>query len=120
MSIKNIYRKTEVLGNKFLEDTGNKYRLVSKRPYTHKEGRLPNGVLVTLQITQDNNQYKAGEDNMVMETFDATILCGTHNVDVNKGDYVSLHDFFPEWSYYIDFSYILRFGRIEKITDPKK
>jgi hypothetical protein len=120
MAIKRKYQKTAVLGEQFLRDTGNQYIVVSVRNYVDKKGRLPDGVQMTLQITEDHSQYPATEDDMVLETFDVTVLTGTHNVGLVKGDRVSLHDFLPDNSYYIDFNYILRFGGVKKIADPNK
>lgn len=115
MAIKRKYQKNLVLGDEFLKDTGNIFRVVTQRAYVDKRGRLDDGILFTLQITQDNGKYEVGEDNMIMETFDVYVLCGSHDVGLKKGDYCSLHDFMPDVSYYIDFNYILRFRNIEKI-----
>jgi len=113
--IKSTYQQTRVLGDKFLKDTGNEYRVVTQRPYKDRKNRLPDGILLTLQITIDNNQYKNGEDDMTLGTFDAYVLCGTHDKGIKKGDIVSLHDFREDVSYYIDYSYILRFDDVKKI-----
>jgi len=128
--IKNKYQETRVLGDQFIADTGNEYRVVTQRPYKDKKNRLPDGILLTLQITKDLNQYQNGEDDMTLGTFDAYVLCGTHDMGLKKGDLVSLHDFREDVSYYIDFNYILRFGGVKKIgkagllpeidTDAKK
>ena len=118
MSIKRKYQKTLVLGNEFLADTGNVYRVVAQRPYTDKNGRLPNGVVLTLQITKDLGKYRDGEDNMVMENFDAYVLSGSHDVGLQKGDYCALEGFMPDVSYYINFDYILRFDGVKKLV-PK-
>jgi len=114
--IKRKYQKTTVLGDQFLSDTGNEYRVVSQRSYVDKKGKLPDGIVMTLQITKDNGKYEAGEDNMILETFEAYVLCGSHDVGLKKGDYCALQDFMPDVSYYIDFSYILRFGGVQKIA----
>ena len=114
--IKSKYQETRVLGDKFLKDTGNEYRVVAQRPYRDKKNRLPDGILLTLQITKDLNEYTNGEDDMTMGTFDVTVLCGTHDKGLVKGDFVSLHDFREDVSYYIDFSFILRFGDVKKIS----
>lgn len=85
--IKNVYRyvHTVIDANKFLEDTGNKYMLVSQSPYRGKsdeagETILPAGVKVRLQIQEDFSDpvvdRKTGEpmeDNRY-ENFDVTIV----------------------------------------------
>ena len=113
--IKSNYQETRVLGDKFVKDTGNEYRVVTQRPYKDKKNKLPDGILLTLQITKDLNQYKYGEDDMTMGTFDAYVLCGTHDIGLKKGDLVSLHEFKEDISYYINYNYILRFGDVKKI-----
>jgi len=114
--IKSKYQETRVLGDKFVKDTGNEYRVVAQRPYRDKKNILPEGINLTLQITKDQNEYRNGEDDMTMGTFDVTVLCGTHDKGLKKGDFVSLHDFREDVSYYIDFNYILRFGDVKKIS----
>ena len=113
--IKSKYQITTVLGDDFIKDTGNEYRVVGQRPYRDKKNKLPAGVLLNLQITKDFNQYKEDEDDMTMGTFDVTVLCGTHDKGLKKGDLVSLHDFKEDISYFINFNYILRFGGVKKI-----
>ena len=61
--IKNAFRyvHTEVLGEKFLNDTGNKYLLIGQSPFKGKvdelgETILPEGVKVRLQIMEDNSE----------------------------------------------------------------
>ena len=115
--IKRKYQKTLVLGDEFLADTGNEYRVVAQRPYKGKKG-LSDGVVLTLQILHDKNKYPEGEDDMRLQTFDAYILCGGHDVGLKKGDYCALENFMPDVSYHIDFSYILRFGGVKKIAKP--
>lgn len=114
------YAKTLVLGNDFLSDTGNKYRLVSQRAYKGKpEKNIPTGVTVTLQIIEDNSEPIIDKvtgmeaDNNVFETFEATILNAEFPLPYKKGDYVALEDFKEEYSYYINYSLILRFGGIK-------
>jgi len=114
--IKSKYQTTRVLGDNFLKDTGNEYRVVTQRPYKDKKNKLPDGILLTLQITKDLNQYANGEDDMTLGTFDAYVLCGTHDKGLKKGDLISLHDFKEDVSYYIDYNYILRFGDVKKLT----
>jgi len=116
MGIKNRYQQTVVLGEQFLKDTGNVYRVVSKRPYTDKKGILPNGVILTLQITKDHAVYEDSEDNMILETFDATVLTGSHDVGLIKGDFCELEDFKKEVSFYFNFTYLLRFGGVKKLV----
>ena len=85
--IKNNYRytKTVVLGEQFLKDTGNKYRVVSKKKYKGKfdnDGKviLEPGVTFTLQILEDNSEIivdrESGEikEDNVFETFEVTVI----------------------------------------------
>jgi hypothetical protein len=53
--IKGKYQETRVLGDKFIKETGNEYRVVTQRPYRDKKNRLPDGILLTLQITVTAN-----------------------------------------------------------------
>lgn len=123
--IKNVYRyvHTVVDGEKFLEDTGNKYMLVSQSPYKGKmdetgETILPPGVKVRLQIQEDFSEpvvdKKTGEkmeDNR-FENFDVTIIGCSYPLPFSKGDMVTLGEFLPQYSFYIDYNCILRFGKI--------
>ncbi len=123
--IKNVYRyvHTVIDANKFLEDTGNKYMLVSQSPYRGKsdeagETILPAGVKVRLQIQEDFSDpvvdRKTGEpmeDNRY-ENFDVTIVGCSYPLPLKKGDMVSLGEFLPQYSFYIDYNCILRFGKI--------
>ena len=123
--IKNVYRyvHTVIDANKFLEDTGNKYMLVSQSPYRGKsdeagETILPAGVKVRLQIQADFSDpvvdRKTGEpmeDNRY-ENFDVTIVGCSYPLPLKKGDMVSLGEFLPQYSFYIDYNCILRFGKI--------
>ncbi|MDL2274048.1 hypothetical protein LJC34_05860 [Oscillospiraceae bacterium OttesenSCG-928-G22] len=124
MSIKNgnRYTKNLVLGDKFLEDTGNEYRFVSQKPYKGKlEVGLSPGANVTLQIITDNAPPTVDKttgltrDNNELETFDATIVGVDYPLPFKKGDPVSLGGFMQEASYYIDFNFILRFKEIKPI-----
>lgn len=123
--IKNVYRyvHTVIDANKFLEDTGNKYMLVSQSPYRGKsdeagETILPAGVKVRLQIQEDFSDpvvdRKTGEpmeDNRY-ENFDVTIVGCSYPLPLKKGDMVSLGEFLSQYSFYIDYNCILRFGKI--------
>ena len=56
-----LYAKTEVLGEKFLKDTKNKYLLIGQSPFKGKidesgEVILPEGVKVRLQIIEDQSE----------------------------------------------------------------
>lgn len=113
--INNKYQKTTVKGNEFLKDTENIYRLVSQRPWFDKKGILGEGVIVVGQIIKDNSKYPEGKDNMILENFEAYIICGSQDIGLKKGDYFSLDGFIEEHSYYINYNYILRFRGIKKI-----
>lgn len=125
--IKNGYRyiKTIIDIEKFLSDTSNMYMLVGQRPYKGKMDDKGNvlidtGVTVTLQIIDDNSEpiVKAGvtqEDNR-LENFEVTIVGANYPLDLKKGDCVYLEDFKSDISYYINYTFVLRFGNINKVS----
>lgn len=121
-----VFTETNFKAAEFLENTGNRYRLVAQRPYVSKKDPTENGVTITLSITKDNTDYgqdkKTGfpRDNNILNTFDATILNNKDRIDIEKGDYVKLGDFIQEKSFVIGFDLILRFGSVEKIDVQKK
>lgn len=114
------YIRNLIDGQKFMKDTGNKYRFVGQREYKGKSDKnIPAGTTVTLQIIEDHSEPVIDKatgrvkDNNVFETFDATIVGVTYPLSFSKGDYVMLEDFKEEISYYINFNLILRFGGIK-------
>ena len=130
--IKNAFRyvHTEVLGEKFLADTGNKYLLIGQAPCKGKvdesgETILPSGVKVRLQIMEDNSEAlfdkQTGEEkeNNALEVFEATIVGSTYPLPFGKGTMVTLGKFLADNSYYIDYNFILRFDGIYKINKEK-
>lgn len=123
--IKNNYRytKTVVLGEQFLKDTGNKYRVVSKKKYKGKianDGKviLEAGVTFTLQILEDNSEIivdrETGEikEDIVFETFEVTVIGLEYPSNFKKGDYVSLGAFLSDASYFVNYTLIMRFADI--------
>ena len=117
------YTRTLVLGEDFLKDTGNKYQFVSQKPYKGKvdaDGNevIPAGVTCTLMIVEDHSDpvvdKNTGEikENNELQTFDATIIGVQYPLALKKRDFVSLGNFMEEISYYVDFHFILRFGKI--------
>ena len=130
--IKNAFRyvKTEVLGEKFVADTENKYLLIGQAPFRGKvdesgETILPEGVKVRLQIMQDNSEpvfdKQTGEEkeNNSLEVFEATIVGATYPLSIRKGTMVALGKFLSDSSYYIDYNFILRFDGIYEIKKEK-
>lgn len=130
--IKNAFRyvHTEVLGEKFLADTGNKYLLIGQSPFKEKvdelgETILPEGVKVRLQIMEDNSEpiinKQTGEmkENNALEVFEVTVVGMSYPLPFNKGTMVSLEKFLPENSYYIDYNFILRFAGIHAYKAEK-
>ena len=129
-----LYAKTEVLGEKFLKDTKNKYLLIGQSPFKGKidesgEVILPEGVKVRLQIIEDQSEpvydKHTGDvkDNNALETFEATIIGKNYPLPFGKGTMVSLGGFLPDYSYYIDFNFILRFNNIyeyKEVHIPQK
>lgn len=121
MALTNIHALTQtvILMDKFQEGTGNKYKVVSSRPYTDKKGVLPDGYTLTLKVLTDNIDYgfdKEGtpRENNVDQNFDVTVLA--KHTPLQKGDYVALKDFDDDHSYAIGFDLILRFRDYEKIS----
>ena len=103
------------------KDWGQQYMYVSQRPYKGKpEAALPPGVTVTLQIMTDAHDHgtdKTGRprDNNALETFTATVVDCPYPLPLAKGDRVQLEGFIREASFYVDYSPILRFRKIEKV-----
>lgn len=101
--------------------TGNKYRVVSVRPYVDKNGVLPDGINLTLTVLEDNFDYgldKEGvpRENNLYQNFDATVLNRNHKV--KKGDIVELVDFDAEHSFAINYDMLLRFKDLKVISVP--
>lgn len=100
-----LYAKTEVLGEKFLKDTKNKYLLIGQSPFNGKidesgEVILPEGVKVRLQIIEDQSEpvydKHTGDvkDNNALETFEATIIGKNYPLPFGKGTMVSVRRIF--------------------------
>lgn len=113
--INDIYRyiKTVFEGNKFLNDTGSEYVLVSQKAYKGKLGDdnkviLPPGVKLTLQIIIDNSAPIVSKDdgrikeNNVLNTFEVDVPGVTYPLDAKKGDHIHLGGYLEEYSYYIN------------------
>lgn len=110
--------QTLILMDKFLKGTGNRYKVVSVRPYSDKKGVLPDGYVLTLKVLTDSIDYGHDKDgnpreNNIDQNFDVTILA--KHTPLKKGDYVALKDFDEEHSYAIGFDLILRFRDYKKI-----
>lgn len=114
--------RTVILMNKFLKGTGNKYKVVSARPYSDKKGVLTDGYTLTLKVLDDAIDYgfdKEGNkrENNIDQNFDVTVL--SRHTPLQKGDYVALKDFDEEHSFAIGFDLILRFRDYEKLDAAK-
>ena len=130
--IKNGYRYIRHLIDidRFLADTGNRYMMTGQRPDKGKindDGTVvrPPGVRMTLQILVDNSEVlvdresgEIKEDNMY-ETFVVTIVDAKYPLPLQKGSIVSLKQFLPAHSYYIDYNFILRFGDYELLNEDE-
>ena len=120
------YQRTTVDIEKFLEDTGNVFRVVNRKHYkgNPKKG-IEAGYTFTLQIKEDRSDLALGKVegkepiSNVFESFDATVV-GLESTDIQKGDWVSLDNPLAEISYYINWNFILRFGGIHKVQLKKK
>lgn len=117
------YVQTNILMDKFLKDTRNEYRIVGQRAYKGKpEANLDPGTTFTLMIMHDDSEpifdKKTGvqKDNNTFENFDVTVPGCKYPAPFKKGDFVRLDGFMEDVSYYVDYSFILRFRKIEKIA----
>ena len=118
----NKYVRTVIDADKMLEDFGNKFHVVSTREYKGKpESNLPAGTIFGLQIMHDQSPVKVNPktgqevENNLFEILEVTVPGYPYPNEIKKGDYVSLANFMPEVSYYIDFKPILRFAQITKL-----
>lgn len=119
------YTRTLILMEQFLADTRNEYRVVGQREYKGKpEANLDPGTTFTLMIMHDDSEpiidKKTGvqKDDNVYESFDITMPGLKYPAPYKKGDFVRLDGFMEDVSYYVDFNFILRFSKIEKIAPP--
>lgn len=124
MPLTNIHAltRTIILMDKFLNGTGNFYKVVSARLYTDKKGVLPDGYSLTLKVLTDNIDYGFDKDgntreNNVDQNFDVTVLA--KHTPLQKGDYVALKGFDEEHSFAIGFDLILRFKDYKKLDSAK-
>lgn len=123
------YVKTLIDIDQLLKDTKNKYRLISQRGFKEKRNEngeivIPEGTTLGLQILEDHSEpvidKNTGEpkpDN-VFETFEVTIVGVQYPLPIKKESLVRLYDFMPEYSYYINFNFILRGLMSRKSMDP--
>ena len=114
--------RTVILMDKFLNGTGNCYKVVSARPYSDKKGVLPDGYRLTLKVRNDTIDYGFDKDgnpreNNVDQNFDVTVL--SRHTPLQKGDYIALKDFDEEHSFAIGFDLILRFKDYKKLDAAK-
>ena len=115
------YVRTVINWDDMNRDWGGSYTFVSQRAYKGKpEAGLAPGATVTLQIMTDAHDHgvdKSGRprDNNALETFSVTVVGCSYPLPLSNGDRVQLEGFIPEASYYIDYSPILRFQKIEKV-----
>lgn len=120
------YIRQTINGDQWKKDFNNLFRLVSQRPYKGKmndkgEVLTPAGVMATVQIIEDlsapaidKETGEIMEDNS-LENVEVTIIGASYPLPLQKGDLVSLGNFIPELSYYVNYNLILRFDGIEKV-----
>ena len=131
--LNNTYRyvKNIIDIDAFLNDTGNRYMLISQRRFKGKvnsDGKceIPEGVTIGLQIMEDYSEpiidRNTGEEkpDNKYETFEVTIVGAQYPLKIKKGSMVRLYDFRPEWSHYINYNFILRFAEIEEIESVEE
>lgn len=112
--IDNVYKfiATIFRDDVFKQATHNQYYCVSCKPYQNKEGKLPNGVRLTLRILKDDFDYGTDKDgneilNNEGQNFDCTVL--STDVQPNRGDIVALGELDSENTFYINYNLILRY-----------
>ena len=117
-----VFTKTLVLGDKFLEVTGNNFEYITQRPYHDKKGVLPDGIVLTLRILEDKMDYgtdktsgKARPTNRG-QNFDAVILNGKTELPLEYGDIVALEQFDSENSFAVGFNLVMRFKGIKRLS----
>ena len=119
-----FFTNTIVDWDKFAKATGNRYRVVSVRPYSDKKNnQLPDGYTLTLQVVHDEFDYGDNKEGVPRESnlyqnFDVTVLNREH--EIRKGDYVRLLDFDSVNSFAFGFDLILRFNDYEVLPRPTK
>ena len=124
------YVKNIIDIEKFLKDTRNKYLLISQRRFkgkTRENGEIviPEGATLSLQILEDHSEPVIGENtgerkpDCVLQAFDVSFVGVLYPLSIKEGSVVRLYDFIPEFSFYINYNFILRFGRVEEIKDSK-
>lgn len=116
-----VYTETIIKIDELLKAFRNQFRVVTSRPYSDKNGKLPDGYVYTLLVLHDDMDYgkdKKGNqrDNNQYQTFDVTILNREHVA--KKGDTIKLIGFDSEHSYAIGFDMLLRFTDIQ-ILQPQ-
>lgn len=127
MSIQNGHRFTAQIidWDKMNEAFGGEYRVLARKPYSDSKGRYPDGWTFTLQIQRDSFDYGTDRNgNQIYDnagqTFDATVFARAAGEGIDRGDMVKLTGFRQDASYFIDYSFILRFEGIEKVAAPAK
>lgn len=113
-----FFTKTIIDWETIATATHNEYCVVSVRPYTDKNGKLPDGYNLTLMVLEDDFDYGVDKENQPREsnklcTFNATVF--SRKYPLKKGDTIRLLDFDSENSYSINFDMLLRFGGYEPI-----
>lgn len=127
MAIQNGHRFTRQIIEwmKMNDAFGGQYRVLTKKPYSDAKGRYPDGWTFTLQIGQDTFDYgtdKSGNkiyDN-AGQTFDVTVFNRAAGETIDRGDMVELEGFREDASFYIDYSFILRFDTLKKVAVQAK
>ena len=123
--LKNVGRYVETIihADKLIGDFDNDFTFTGQSAGKH-------GVNITVQVNKDNSEpiidKKTGlvKDDNFLAVFPVTIVDAKYPLPFKKGDHVSLYDFKPEMSYFIDYNLILRFGDIRlkdlaNVTDKK-
>lgn len=116
------HTKTIVQGERFVENTNNHYEYITQRPYHDKKGVLPDGVILTLRILEDNTDYgvdkNTGKPRATNrgQNFDVTILNGRTELPFEFGDIVALEGFDEEHSFAMNFDLVMRFKGAKRLS----
>lgn len=119
------FTETLIKADELAKVTGNKYRVLSTRPYEGKND-LPNGITMELLIMEDHapagyyGMKKDGSprEGVIYQNLTVTIANGEKDKmmkEIHAGDMISLHDFDQEHSYLINHDLILRYRAYKKI-----
>ena len=121
------FTETLIKADELAKVTGNKYRVLSTRPYEGKND-LPNGITMELLIMEDHapagyyGMKKDGSprEGVIYQNLTVTIANGEKDKmmkEIHAGDEIALYDLDQDHSYFINYELILRFRKYKKINE---